>query len=370
MPGPVQDFIVMTDVPSVTVALEPVHNALHSLLLIVEAENISGLGDWVTRTAAALTPQEREMHKLVIIGFYYAIVPEQSWASFPAYIDHLASCDPVALRDKMMAVYSGISDCKDADKDGKTPSIDIKTALGSVETYLGFLQERFNEKCFDMDLETRAYPYVIDPPAMQELIVSHLQKMWVEFLAPEWEQIEPVLQDAVRAFNQVDFGEMSKVEAAQFVGGQALTKDKWKKAIEKAERIIFVPTMHIGPYMGQFWADDVLWILFGARLPEGVQYHAPALSRAEIVIRLSALADDNRLRILKLVSEKGELRSQDIMQSLGLSQSAASRHLKQLSATGYLVERRCNGAKCYELDGGQLKKTLRAVSAFLMGNQA
>jgi DNA-binding transcriptional ArsR family regulator len=110
-----------------------------------------------------------------------------------------------------------------------------------------------------------------------------------------------------------------------------------------------------------------LWVLFGARLPEGTQFQAPDLSRTEIVVRLSALADDNRLQILKLILEQGELSSQEIMASLEFSQSAASRHLKQLSATGYLSERRCNGAKCYQLNPERIENTLQAVSNFLLG---
>ena len=85
-------------------------------------------------------------------------------------------------------------------------------------------------------------------------------------------------------------------------------------------------------------------------------------------MRLSALADDTRLHILKLVSEKGEQRSQDIMEHLELSQSASSRHLKQLSATGYLIERRCNGAKCYELNAERIEDTLQALGNYLLGS--
>jgi DNA-binding transcriptional ArsR family regulator len=55
------------------------------------------------------------------------------------------------------------------------------------------------------------------------------------------------------------------------------------------------------------------------------------------------------------------------METLDLSQSASSRHLKQLSATGFLSERRCNGAKCYKLNAERLDDTLQAVSVFLLG---
>jgi DNA-binding transcriptional ArsR family regulator len=109
-----------------------------------------------------------------------------------------------------------------------------------------------------------------------------------------------------------------------------------------------------------------MWVIFGARIPEGVQFDAPDLSCAEIVVRLSALADDTRLRLLRLVTEEGELRSQEIMSRMGLSQSAASRQLKQLSATGFLNERRCEGAKCYNLNPERVKDTCNALSGFLL----
>jgi DNA-binding transcriptional ArsR family regulator len=91
----------------------------------------------------------------------------------------------------------------------------------------------------------------------------------------------------------------------------------------------------------------------------------PELSRAELLVRLGALADDTRLSILKLVADQGESRSQDIMQALDLSQSGASRHLQQLAAAGFLHERRCNGAKCYALNGDRIDATLQALGSFL-----
>jgi DNA-binding transcriptional ArsR family regulator len=191
--------------------------------------------------------------------------------------------------------------------------------------------------------------------------------MWEEHLAVEWGRVLPMLQDSVRAFQQVDLSRMDRREAVQWVSGQDLEGAKWDKVFERAERIILAPSAHVGPYIGKFWESGTFWVLFGARLPAGSQVHAPDLSRAEIVVRLGALADDNRLRILQAVSEASELSSQQIMADLGLSQSATSRHLKQLSATGYLSVRRCNGAKCYRLEPERLEDTLQAVSSFLLG---
>ncbi|NIO68275.1 MAG: metalloregulator ArsR/SmtB family transcription factor [Anaerolineae bacterium] len=368
---PLQDFIEIPSAAPLSVALEPAQNAFHSLLLLAKVEELSGLSDWITSTASTLTPSQRRQHRLVTIGFHYAMVPEQSGSSFPAYVDHLATRNPQALRDKMLTTYAKIPPLADREKqvwyDEPAP-IDMEAVLKDVDSYLDFLRGRFDAEHLHLELEAQAYTYVLDPPAMQDLMVSHLRKMWEEYLAPEWERVAPMLQDAVKAFRQMDLSNLSKFEAAQLMAGQELEKEKWERKLERVDKVIFVPSAHVGPYVGKLWAGGhTLWMFFGARLPEGVPFHAPDLSRAEIVVRLSALADDNRLRILKLISEKGELSSQDIMASLGLSQSAASRHLKQLSATGYLSERRCNIAKCYQLNPERIEKTLQAVSNFLLG---
>ena len=53
------------------------------------------------------------------------------------------------------------------------------------------------------------------------------------------------------------------------------------------------------------------------------------------------------------------------MARLDVSQSAASRHLRQLSATGYLTERRRAGEKCYSLNRGRVSNTFHALDQFL-----
>jgi ArsR family transcriptional regulator len=369
---PVRNFVEVPHAAPITVALEPARNAFHSLSLLVKAEELPGLSDWVPRTANALTPAERKRHMLVFSGLYWAVMPERSWASFPAYVDHLATRNPTALRDRMLAIYAQhpllVNGEHQAGWYDKPRPFEPREILKDVDTYLGFVGKRYEIDQSEAEVEAQAYSYLTDPPAMQELIVSHLRKMWDEYLAPEWEQVEPMLHGVVEAFQRIDFGEMSKFEAGQLVIGRDLEREKWERTFELAKELVFVPSAHLGPYRGKLWPPGrTLWMLFGARLPEGAQFQVPDLSRAEIVVRLSALADDNRLRILKLVSEKGEPSSQDIMASLGLSQSSASRHLKQLSATGYLSERRSNSAKHYRLSPERIEATLQAVSSFLLG---
>ena len=373
MPAPEPDYVRPPESP-ISVALEPAHSSLTSLLLLFKIDRLSGLDEWVTRTAAALTPEQRYTNSLVMNGVYYAIVPERSFASFPAYVDHLAALDPTILRDRVFNAYAQIRKdgecCAPADPINRRVAIDTAPLLADVNRFLGFLRERFTEDHIDVAIETEAHGYLNDPPALQALIVTHLRSMWNQILAPEWERVQPLLQTSVDAFQHLDLSELSRMEALQLVLGRDLDKEEhefWKAAFADTQRLVFVPCTHLGPYVFKFRAGDDLWVLFGARIPEGTQVHAPDLSRAEILVRLNALADDTRLRVLKLVSEGGELRSQDIMARLDLSQSAASRHLKQLSATGYLRERRCEGAKCYALNPDRIQDTWRAISVFLLG---
>lgn len=361
MPAPVQDVLTENRSELIDFGLEPAFNAVHSLFLLTMTEERSGLGDWVVRTAQALSPEERQRHRLVMVGFYFLVNPYRSWPSFPAFVEHLAQEDATAMRDRLLATYASLGK-------GDAQGLDAEEVLASADNYLAFLRGRFEDKFLEEDLERQAYEYVVNPEKLQDLIVSHLRFMWREHLEAEWRRVRPMLEDSVRAFQQVDFEGMSPEQAIELVTGEKAEGHFWDWTLKQERRLVFLPSAHVGPYVGRYHSDEVLWLVFGARLPDGVDVDAPDLSRADIVVRLNALADDDRLRVLKLISERGELRSQEVMEALDFSQSASSRHLKQLSASGFLTERRCNGAKCYQLNPPRIEYTLDAVAKFLLAD--
>lgn len=360
MPAPAET-LVKPQTGAISVSIEPVHNALHSLMSLLKADQLSGLGEWVENTRAALTPAELENHRLVLEGLHYALYPQRHWPSFPAYIDHLENVDPVTLRDRLLDGYFDLPCMRDEPSPYKT----YEEVLRSPEHYVDFLVGRFGPDHVDPELEKQAYTYVVNPPEMQALLVAHLRLMWDRFLAGEWQRVEPMLADSAAAFNAANLKRLSYSEAAEFITGQPLPEKDLAIIERDFQRLVFVPSAHIGPYLGRYHQNDTFLILFSARLPQGATVDAPDLSRNEIVVRLNALADDTRLRILHFIALNGEQCSQDIINKLDLSQSAASRHLKQLSATGYLAERRREGAKCYSLGEDRLRDTFQAVLAFL-----
>jgi hypothetical protein len=125
-------------------------------------------------------------------------------------------------------------------------------------------------------MESATYALLVDPPALKERIVSHLRTMWTERMAAEWQRNLPMLQTCVEAFQPIDFSDATLPEVAYRVMGQALP-EQWREKLEKLEieRVIFVPSAHLGPYRSMDYAEGTLWLHFGARLPAGTQVTSP-----------------------------------------------------------------------------------------------
>jgi ArsR family transcriptional regulator len=359
-----------TRIEAALVRIEPALNAFGSMLLISKAEDEPGLHEWVTKTRLQMNNEERFRHKLVTIGFHYSILPQVPGLSFETYLSDLDSTPPSELRDRLLTAYAQTCLTQESQKSMDEP-VNWDEVLSSARNYVEFLKLRFGDELTDEEMETRAYEYVIDPVALKQLVTGHIRWFWKNHLQIEWNRVRPMLEESARAFNQIDFSHMSRPQIIEFITGKDFEpkwETKWGDGLLNARELIFIPNAHIGPYMRADKIRDNYYIYFGAHLPEGSDVRVPELDRAEIVSRISALADDTRLQILQMIAENGEMRSQEIMEAINLSQPSVSRYLSQLTSAGYLQERRANGAKAYILNKDRIEKTLKAVSAFLLGS--
>lgn len=354
-----------TRTKSSLVRIEPALNAFGSMLLVAKEEDEPGIHEWVAKTNLRMSDEERFRHKLVTIGFHYSIMPQTPGVSFEAYLDDLESTPPSELRERLLNAYAGICLTKEQPADVSQP-VDWDEVLTSARSYVEFLRTRFGDDLTDEVMEARAYEYVLEPVALKKLLTEHIRWFWKNHLQTEWNRVRPMLEESARAFNQVDYSDMTRLEIIEFITGKEINEAKWGDALLAAKEVIFIPNAHYGPYMRTTKVGDNFYIYFGAHLPEGSEVRVPELDRAEIVSRISALADDTRLQILQMIAERGEMRSQEIMEAIGLSQPSVSRYLSQLTAAGYLQERRANGAKAYILNRDRIEKTLKAVRAFLL----
>ncbi len=359
MVRPGSDVILVPEAVSVGIGLEPAHNVLASLAFLADADNYPGVDHWIVQTNAALSPELRSNNQLIFNGLYdLSSLVSQSWPSFPAYLDDLRHKDPYVLRDRLLKNLC----CTRQD----LPSADPAYLLSSFDTYVERIRKAYGPDLeIDRGILSEGYALLQDPPAMLDLLVSHLQRMWDEWLAPEWERVKPTMQVSVEAFQRLDYSGLTVFEAIRLVTGRDL-RGYLAEEMAGVEHIIFAPSAHTGPYIAHFRSDKTIWMIFGARLPREVPSFSPTLNRSELLVRLNALADDTRLRILELLTQHKELCAQEVMQMLDLSQSSASRHLRQLSATGYLNERRREVGKCYSLNPDRVEDTLWALQHFLL----
>ncbi|MDZ4763270.1 MAG: metalloregulator ArsR/SmtB family transcription factor [Chloroflexota bacterium] len=361
-----RDYILAPQVVTVDFALEPVFSSLNSLHMLNQIDDLSGLGEWVLTTYSTMSPDLRQRHELVMNGLggvlFDAFPPQPHHTTFEGYLDDLAQQDPLRLRNDLYRTFA---------EDFPRHHTDVAyTPLPSLDEFLKGDGAALVDyiACFKPTTPTMwrdVYALMLKPDAMLALIVDHLRYMWLTAFKAEWARILPMLQESIAAFARIPYQNMTGLEAIRAITGRDMT-GKLDTKLDRASHLRFVPSAHLGPYVSKFVRDQTLIIIFGARLPRGSGVSSSDLSRAELLVRLNALADDTRLRILELLTHEAELCAQSIIERIGgLSQSSVSRHLSQLTATGYIVERRREQQKCYSLNPERAFDTIRALTNFL-----
>jgi len=344
------------------VMLCPAYNALASAWLLTTIEDFTGLDAWVDRTAASLPADRVDRIRLIFEGLYDAAVliePDPVWPDFPTYLADLAAHSPHLLRDRVIRRLITVA----APIDPPDPA----HLLANRADYLDLVRAAIPGHTHTLDLYAEAHALLNDPPAMQALIVEQLRWLWENILTDEWARVAPLLGESTDLYAAVDLSGQSVLDAVKTVTGRSLDHLPTSE-VHAIESLTFIPSAHVGPYLVFFSGRGMLYVVFGARHPAGLSDGSVDLTRVELLGLLDALADDTRLRILEWVAGSGEQFAQDIMARFDLSQSAASRHLRQLSAAGFLVERRQGGAsKAYHLNGERLREVMAALERLLLG---
>lgn len=364
-----RDYILAPKALEIEIALEPAYAMLDSLMMMNAVDEYLGMSDWLRETAAALPESLKHDNKIVMDGLYGAFTGDDtSWPSFLACVDYLERLDPFLLRDRVINHMCAWNEKKRiAHPEIVPPTPDI--FLSDLGTYINYMGKIYADKEQELELnELKELHHLYNNPAqLQDRLVNHLRHMWERVLKDEWERVQPRLRESVEALQNIDYSGLSGLEATRIITGRDMSNSPMAELLDEAERLVFIPVPHIGPYVGLLHGETCLRVLFRPRIPEGARVKSPDLDRSELLVRMNALADDTRLRVLELFTTHQELCAQDIIQLLDLSQSAASRHLRQLTATGYLTERRREGAKCYSLNTSRVESTITALRCFLLG---
>lgn len=348
------DIVLAPRTISVRVLVDPARTLINSISMLNQTELRSGFGEWIVQTAAAMPPALR--HDNEIAGHLFDLIDFSGEPmEFPALIERLERQDMQRAVDLLVQHIVEKHDMKPED------------VLRSKQDYIDLLNGHFASKGEECDPAHigEAYDYMVAPETARQFLVSHLKTMWSKYLETEWNRVRPVLYEAAAIVDQLDLSDLTPLEAIQAVTGRDMT-NFWRDE-DDIEELIFLPSTHIGPYITQWGEDEQKrsYLIYGARVPEGVEAASTELSLRDLLVQFTALADDMRLRILSLLTQHRELTSQDVQQKLDISQSAASRHLRQLVAAGYLNERRRDLNKVFSLNQRRVHETAAAMRILL-----
>jgi len=361
-------FVDNNPTRNIRFASEPVYNALCSLCLLSQ-DHLDSISNWVDVTKQHLTDDERRQadracHASPFIGLAGTTVAKA--ADLPAWFEQLASIDPSDIRT--ISATRLRQKALDHLEDTDIPS--IQDILADQKTYVDLVARLYaahgpEHEC-DRAEEEAVFNEMQDGTAYRDGLVEGIRHLWEQYLVDEWPRVEATIETSVKAFQSIEIPGDTIVDQLKFIAEREAIPEEWIPTLEKAREVVFIPSVHIGPFMSLFEYDGTTAYIVGrARIPEGSTVHATELDRSDLLIRLDALSDDARLRILELAGSRGTITTQQVIDTLELSQSSASRHLTQLTATGLLAVDASQRTKQYRLNDSRVDQVFTGLKNLL-----
>jgi DNA-binding transcriptional ArsR family regulator len=129
------------------------------------------------------------------------------------------------------------------------------------------------------------------------------------------------------------------------------------------DRLVLAPSSYVWPHVRV--NCDTPWPL-GLVFPAAsiVREARPRIPPAQLVGVLRALADDTRLRVLRLIAERPRS-TQELAPLIGVTEAGLSKHLRALTAAGLLERRREGYYVLYRLVPEQLAAVAPSLMTFL-----
>jgi DNA-binding transcriptional ArsR family regulator len=212
-----------------------------------------------------------------------------------------------------------------------------------------------------------------DPAALHGRVLALLEEYWEQAFAAEWDRIEPELAASVdSAGRQIAAGGVygllrglfPEVRSDPVEGRFWLERDhEHEVTVGPGETLVLAPSAYVWPHV-RVSCDDP-WpfgLVFPAR--SIMREARPRIPPAQLVGVLRALADDTRLRALRLIAERPRS-TQELAPLVGITEAALSKHLRALADAGLLERRREGYYVLYRLVEDQLDALAPSLDGFL-----
>ena len=335
---------------------------LDTVWMVVSAPRVEGFEQWIYATHAALSPGLRADADAIhaLLGKSSALTlaihrtpPDdpihRDAESFIAWLEGLSEADVDRfVRATLDALAAHCAQERDSALPPPSPD-DVETLR---QCFLEWLDEGQTE---------RVIALARDPAALRTCLVSAVTRFWEQFYRDEYRDALPLMERSVAYHRRQKYAaDFDAVFTA--VTGRRPPRECGDCA--ELATLIFVPSVHIGPYVMLHRVDGPfpsLVLLYNCR-PTGAPESVPASAVQDLFPPLKALADETRLQILSILDGR-ELYAQEIVDRLGISQSAVSRHLQLMVSGGVLAVRREERMKYFSVN----EEMLAALAAKLKG---
>ena len=200
---------------------------------------------------------------------------------------------------------------------------------------------------------------VRDGEGLKKRLLIALGRFWQEVYVQEFEATRPVMERSV-AYHRAQPHSPNFRDLFVAVTGR-LVPEQVAELLPAIRAVTFIPSCYVGPYVAYTHHVEHLILFYNCRVTPASPIVADGVS---LYPPLKALADETRLQILALLRGR-ELYAQEIVEQLGISQPAVSRHLNLMAAAGVLQIRREGNAKYYAVNGETLARLADALRTFV-----
>ncbi|MGH2493956.1 MAG: DUF5937 family protein [Ktedonobacteraceae bacterium] len=212
-----------------------------------------------------------------------------------------------------------------------------------------------------------------EPLALLDRFLNLLSAYWEAAFQVEWQRVEELLASNVAdagthiavhglyAFLQGLWPEIRIDQAAERFWLER--PHEHEVVIGSDDPLVLVPSFYVWPHIrvncDQPWASALVFPV--AQLAQTTH---PPLPPSAMLRVLRALADDTRLRALRLIAEQPRS-TQELAPLVGLSEAALSKHLRLLAEAGILEAQRTGYYVLYRLVPEQITVVMGSIQSYL-----
>lgn len=336
---------------------------LETASLVSIVHDFEGLGTWLVEAASTIPPRLRRDFDMVLRLTNYPQAVIESVATAVLGDDAPGHADADALFADLAALDAPTCQRMIGNillKSVQRHTLPIPTPPEELLADVERLEQALRDIHAPVD-HVEAAQLLRSPTEWRDLLVSSLQRFWERVYRNQWQRTRAQLARNVEFHrHQTYTGDIAAIFTA--VTGRQIP-DRVRPQLLQVEHVRFVPSLYLGPYVSVLFHGSSATIFYNG---EGTPV-ADALPRVpidDLYHPLTALADKTRLTIVAML-DGTELYAQEIVDRLGISQSAVSRHLQLMVDMKVLnVRRGERGAKFYSINTATLQRVAQHLREF------